>query len=85
MAAFGYLGGTSFALSNLGGMVSIGHGIQRDLSRSRACLNGMWSQHVEHNRYDKEHQRPISIDRVPVYIPRSVKEAEYTDYKHIFH
>jgi len=36
----------------------------------------------EYNRYDKEHQHPISIDQIPVSIPSAVKEAEYAAYKH---
>jgi hypothetical protein len=82
MASFGYIGSVNLGLSTASPAVSIGHGIQREIWRSHACLNGLWSLPGEYNRYGKEHQRPISIDLVPVCIPPSVKEAKYSDYKH---
>jgi hypothetical protein len=82
MASLGYIGALGSALSNIGVTLSIGHGVQREIWRTRAGLNVLHWHPGEYNRYDKEHQNPIPIDQVPVSIPSAVKGAEYAVYKH---
>ncbi|PMD48141.1 HET-domain-containing protein [Hyaloscypha variabilis F] len=82
MASLGYVGALGSALSNIGVTLSIGHGVQREIWRTRAGLNVLHWHPGEYNRYDKEHQTPIPIDQVPVSIPSAVKGAEYAVYKH---
>ncbi len=82
MLGLEYIGGVGSALSNIGGALSIGFGVQRETWRALACLNVLRGRPGEYNRYDKEHQHPISIDHVPVFIPSAVKGAEYAAYKH---
>ncbi|KAE9376315.1 HET-domain-containing protein [Stipitochalara longipes BDJ] len=79
----GYMGGLNSAFSNnLGNVLTIGHGLERETWRTVACLNVIRWRPGEFNRYDKEHQQPLSIDKVPVSIPSVVRSTEYATYKH---
>lgn len=78
---FGYIGGMNITPSRAG-MLNFGHAAQREMWRSVACMYQLWAQPGEYNRYCKDHQKPISIDVVPVSIPPAVRAAEFTTYKH---
>jgi Heterokaryon incompatibility protein (HET) len=83
MASFmGHIGAVGGSINRIGDMLTMGHAAQRDVWRSVACLNQLWAQPGEYNRYCKDHQRPISIDSVPVSIPSAVRGAKYATYQH---
>lgn len=83
MAGFGeHMSALSFGLSNLDPALTLSHAIQGQAFRGLACLHSIHAHHGEHNRYSKEHQRPISIDHVPVQIPLAVRDAKCSEYKH---
>ena len=81
-AMFEYTPPLNFAIGSLGQFMSIGHTAQDQTFCGLACWNRTSSHFGEYDRYSKEHQSPISIDRVPVHIPPAVKAAKYTKYKH---
>jgi hypothetical protein len=71
----------NFGLSTSDPATTYNHALQRQIWESLACWSRTSSHFGEHNLYSKDHQRALSIDRVPVHIPVAVKEAKFTKYK----
>jgi len=77
-----YLQSFASALKLSDPLTGLSHGIWDTAGKAFVHWHRTSSRYGEFNRYSKDHQDPISIDRVPVLIPQAVKEAKHTEYKH---
>jgi hypothetical protein len=76
------LGGTGFALSMRGPLSGLSNALNTAVTDSTVPISQMNRPHREFDRYSKLDQNPISIDRVPVKIPRRVRETRFQTYQY---
>lgn len=70
------------ALGAMGALASLGDAINSKTADASVPLATMRRPHRETDRYSKLDQNPISIDTIPVNIPRAVRDAKFGPYEY---